>query len=433
MAAGVSASAAFPREAFVVGAGLAGLSAAVELARAGVRVKLAESAPRAGGRCRSYHDPQLGQTIDNGNHFTFSGNQAVRHYLETIGGFRGLQGPEHADFSFHDLADGSRWVLSVNDGRLPWWVLSQSRRTPGTGIAEHLPLARLAMAKRDGRRIGDVVRTDTPFWRRVVEPMMLAVLNCPAAQGSAWLAARFLRESFLRGGRACRTMVAHPTLDAVFIDPALAWLHLRGVSARFGERLRAIRCEGDRVVELDFGDRVEKVGDAPVILAVPPWVAAELVPGLTVPDQFCAILNAHFALAPPAGAPPVTALLGATSQWVVCHPDRISVTISGADDLIDRDREALAQEIWAEVSATLGLTVPLPRWQIVKEKRATFAATPQQDAKRPGTRTRWRNLFLAGDWVQNGLPATIEGALRSGDSAASLALGQPLRYGLPKC
>ena len=62
-----------------------------------------------------------------------------------------------------------------------------------------------------------------------------------------------------------------------------------------------------------------------------------------------------------------------------------------------------------------------PTWQIVKEKRATFAATPAQDARRPAARTRWRNLFLAGDWTQTGLPATIEGALRSGETAAALA------------
>ena len=424
MAVGVSEL----REAYVIGAGLAGLSAAVELARAGVRVKLADSAPRAGGRCRSYYDPQLGQTIDNGNHFTFSGNQAVRAYLETLGSFSALEGPPHADFAFHDLADGSRWTLRANDGPVPWWTFSRARRTPGTCLIDHLPLARLAIAKRDGRSIGDMIPSAGNFWRRVVEPMMLAVLNCPAADGSAWLAARFLRESFLRGGRACRTMVAHPTLDAVFIDPALAWLKLRGTAPRFSERLRGIGFECDRVATLDFGDHVEKVGDAAVILAVPPWVASDLVPELTVPDQFCAILNAHFAISPPAGAPSITALLGATSQWVVCHETRVSVTVSGADDIIDQDREALARQIWSEVCATLGLSGPPPAWQIVKEKRATFAGTPAQDALRPPAQTRWNNLFLAGDWVQNGLPATIEGALRSGDTAARLALGQTLRY-----
>jgi len=98
------------------------------------------------------------------------------------------------------------------------------------------------------------------------------------------------------------------------------------------------------------------------------------------------------------------------------------VTVSGADAIVDQDREDLAIRIWADVAKELNINAPLPAWQIVKEKRATFAATPVQDARRPPTKTQWRNLFLAGDWTQTGLPATIEGALRSGETAAALAL-----------
>lgn len=406
----------------VIGAGLAGLAAAIELTRRGARVTLHEAAPRAGGRCRSYFDRTLGQTIDNGNHFVFSGNQAVRRYLGVLGTADRLEGPKHADFAFHDLRDGARWTLAINDSPLPWWVLDPSRRTPGTTLGEHLALARLALSRQGPATIADRVDSQGAFWDRVVDPMMLAVLNCPPAEGSAWLAGRFLRESFARGGRACRTMVAVPNLDAVFVDPALTWLSTRGVTVRFGARLRGIAMEGDDVVALDFGAGAEPLGDAGVVLAVPPWVAGELVAGLVVPDRFCSILNAHFACPPPPGARAITALIGGTAQWVVCHPDRISITISGADDLIDADREELAARIWKDIVATLGCDAPMPTWQIVKEKRATFAATPDQDARRPATRTRWRNLFLAGDWTQTGLPATIEGALRSGEAAARLAI-----------
>jgi squalene-associated FAD-dependent desaturase len=411
------------RRATVIGAGLAGLSAAIGLARAGVKVRLLDAAPRAGGRCRSYHDTQLGRTIDNGNHFVFSGNQAVQRYCDTIGSRAMLHGPTHATFAFHDLRDDARWTLAVNDGPLPLWMLDPKRRAPGTTLAGHLALARLALVRGGTRKIGDSVPTTGPMWERVIEPMMLAVLNCPPEQGSARLAGRFLRESFVRGGKACRTMVALPTLDAALIDPALAWLARHAVEAEFSSRLRGIGFDEDRVATLDFGKGPEPLGGEAVILAVPPWVAGTLIPGLTVPDRFCAILNAHFAIAPPAGAPMITALLGALSQWVVCHADRISVTISGADDLIDQDRETLARTIWEEVTRALGLgAAPLPAWQVVKEKRATFAATPEQDARRPVARTRWRNLLLAGDWTQTDLPATIEGALRSGETAAGLAL-----------
>jgi len=120
-------------------------------------------------------------------------------------------------------------------------------------------------------------------------------------------------------------------------------------------------------------------------------------------------------------------LLGGAAEWLFAFEDRISVTVSAADAIVDVGREELARRFWQDVQKAYGFTAEMPRWQIVKEKRATFAATPEQDAKRPPTRTRWRNLFLAGDWIQTGLPATIEGALRSGEAAAQLVSGRRAR------
>jgi len=157
---------------------------------------------------------------------------------------------------------------------------------------------------------------------------------------------------------------------------------------------------------------------------VAPAPARDLLPGLSVPDDFRAIVNAHFALPPGADlskAASMTGLIGGIAEWVFVFHDRISVTVSGADAIVDRDRELLAQQLWADVRTALTLgDTPLPTWQIVKEKRATFAATPEQDAKRPHARTALANLILAGDWTQTDLPATIEGALRSGVTAAGL-------------
>ncbi len=161
---------------------------------------------------------------------------------------------------------------------------------------------------------------------------------------------------------------------------------------------------------------------SPSILAVPAWVAADLVPDLVVPDEHHAIVNAHFLVAPPAGAAPITGIVGGTAEWVFAFPDRLSTTTSAADALLDEDREALARRLWADVVAVHGGAPALPAWQIVIEKRATFAATPEQDRRRPPAQTRWDDLFLAGDWTKTGLPATIEGALRSGRTAAACAL-----------
>ncbi len=159
-----------------------------------------------------------------------------------------------------------------------------------------------------------------------------------------------------------------------------------------------------------------------VILAVPAPVAEGLLPGLDVPRAFRAIVNAHFKIAPPAGLPPILGVVNGLTEWLFAYPDRLSVTISGADRLLDLDREELARRIWADVTQLTQIASPLPAWQIIKEKRATFAATPQEEARRPGPRTLYGNLFLAGDWTATGLPATIEGAIRSGNRAVEAYL-----------
>src|SRR5690349_16890365 len=124
--------------AFVVGAGLAGLSAAVELASRGVLVELIEAAPQAGGRCRSYFDTTLDQTIDNGNHFVLSGNHATMSYLRTIGAEAHLVGPDKARTSFVDLRSGERWTIAPNDSAIPTWLFSPSRRVPKTRPVDYL-------------------------------------------------------------------------------------------------------------------------------------------------------------------------------------------------------------------------------------------------------------------------------------------------------
>jgi hydroxysqualene dehydroxylase len=409
----------------IIGAGLAGLGAAVALTGAGRRVIVHEGAGQPGGRCRSYHDPQLGQTIDNGNHLVLSGNQAVARYLNATGALAALTGPAEAQFDFADLRTGDRWVIHANDGRVPWWIFKNDRRVPGTVAADYLKAGALLRGKR-GDCIPDRVDTSGRAWSHLLDPVLLAALNTPVATGSADLAAAVIRQSLGRGGAASCPRIAHPTLAAAFIDPALALLAAQGNPVRLNARLRMIAFDQGRVTRLGFGDDTIPIGaDDHVILAVPPWSAADLVPELTTPTEFCAIVNAHFALPPPSGTPAMTGLIGGTAEWLFAFPDRLSITVSAADRLLATDRAELAQIFWAEICAVLRLDRPMPAWQVVKERRATFAATPAQNARRPSPRTRWRNLTLAGDWTQTGLPATIEGALQSGEAAARLIVKGP--------
>jgi hydroxysqualene dehydroxylase len=407
----------------VIGAGIAGLSAAVRLVDAGHRVVVHEAASFAGGRCRSYPDPTLGLVIDNGNHLLLSGNHAALDYLDRIGARGTLHDPGAAVFDFADLKSGARWRLDLSEGRIPWWLFDAKKRVPGTTFGEYFAPLGVFMKGRSAT-VGAAMACEGPLYERLWRPLLTSALNTDPPESSAALTAALLRETLAAGGKACHPLFAAQGLARSFIDPAIAFLAARAAPVRFGDRLRAIRFDGERAVTLDFDRTQEEMStDDSVILCVPPWIAQDLLSGLTAPDEFRGILNVHFRVAPPLGQPAILGVVNGQTEWLFAFPDRLSVTISNADRLIDRPRDELAAEIWREAKALIGLDGDLPPWQIVKEKRATFAATPAQDAKRPDTRTRWANVALAGDWVQTGLPATIEGAVRSGYKAASIVIG----------
>ena len=404
----------------IIGAGLAGLAAAVRLAGGQQNIILHEAARQAGGRCRSYFDTSLNMTTDNGNHLLLSGNCDARAFLSAIGSEDQLSWPAEADYAFIDYPTGERWHLRPNAGPLPWWIFSPLRRVPGTNARDYLELLRLFILSND-IPLATALRHRGVAYEKLWRPFFLAALNTDPTEGSSYLAAAVVWETFARGGRACRPLVAAHGLSKAFIDPALDYLAKRGVKVSFEHRLHAIDFTGGHAARLDFGeDKVQLEESDKVILAVPPYSAREIVPGLQTPETFRAIVNAHFKIAPPKNCPAILGIVNGTIEWLFAFQDRLSVTISGADRLLDMAREELAKIIWQEVEKVTRIEKPLPPWQIIKEKRATFAATIGENARRPGAVTAYANLVLAGDWTATGLPATIEGAIRSGHRAADI-------------
>jgi hydroxysqualene dehydroxylase len=413
-----------PNIVHIIGAGISGLSAAVRLASAGCEVHVHEATQQAGGRCRSYFDSATNLTIDNGNHLLLSGNHHALAYARSIGTEAGLVGPKRAQFPFVDLSTGQRWQLDLGDSRLPLWVFDEGRRVPDTTLLDYLALMPLVWAGPE-KLVGKTIPCKGNLYQRLVQPLLLAALNVDPPEGSAGLAGAIVRETLLAGGLACRPLIARDGLSAVLVEPAIELLKKSGARIRFGHELRELAMSADRVGELKFGDDAIAIGpnDA-VVLAVPPRLAATLLPGLKTPAKFRAIVNAHFRFDPPPGAPPILGVVGGLVEWLFAFPQRLSVTISNGDRLIDMPREELAQAIWRDVCKAGGVQGELPPWQIVRERRATFEATPEQNALRPGPVTAFKNLFLAGDWTATGLPATIEGSVRSGDRAADLVLAR---------
>jgi squalene-associated FAD-dependent desaturase len=414
----------------VIGAGLSGLSAALSLTAAGRAVTMHEAGSAAGGRCRSYFDKELGLRIDNGNHLLLSGNRAARAYVAEVGAQDAFQMADRAIFPFMDIKTGERWTVRPNQGRIPWWIFMADRNVPETRLSDYLAMARIVRI-RDDTPVGDSMRRGRLYWR-LLEPIAVAALNTSSQEGLARLLGAVMRETLMRGGRACRPMLPREGLSEGLIHPAIATLRARGAEVRLNSRIAEMTIEGGRITVLRGPDGPIAVGpDDAVVLAVPPWVAVDQLPGLVAPDAFEAILNIHFRYAAdpegPLGEAGFIGLTSGTAEWLFMKPGHVSVTISAANNMVDDAARAIATLVWPNVVDALGLHASardtMPPFRVVKEKRATFTATAQQEVRRPEARTALAaNVALAGDWTDTGLPATIEGAIRSGRTAADVVL-----------
>lgn len=428
----------------IIGAGLAGLAAATRLSRlvsaAGCRLVVYEAAGHAGGRCRSFYEASLQRQIDNGNHLMLGANHALWKYLDDLA--PGMELATHAqiaqlpmEFPFVDVKNGTAWCIRPGQGILPAWIFDPQRIVPeGSAVRLLVDLFRLLFA-REAHTVLDRVTAFSPLYRKLWEPLCLAIMNLPPSEASAKLFAKVLRRSLLKGGRYCQPFIATKGLSALLVDPALRRLEEWGAEIRFHRRLKELQFSDNATLSaLHFSDGV--VGVEPqdqVVLAVP-WGSAErLIPNSDYSLGSAAIYNLHFALPPCAASkkPELLGMVGTMAQWVFIHSGLLSVTISAADRLgLEMDEDRIGSLVWGEVVAGLRLAgksayldglvaATPPPFRVIREKRATFMASPDHILKRPMPATRSPNLWLAGDWTATGLPATIEGAIESGHRAAN--------------
>jgi len=407
----------------VVGAGLSGLSAAVHASLDDrCEVVVHEASTSAGGRHKAVYDQTLGRRFDAAGFFLLAGWRATRALIDLVGASAHWRPAPSDAIAFADMLSGERWTLSPDKLRNAWRWLDPRCRPPHTWPIDLWRMRRIARARSEAT-LAALAPKDGAALHRLWRPFSLCALNAEPSEASARLAASLYAEWRAARGGYLRLLWPRQNLARGLIEPAVNGLARRGATVRYERRLTDFVADGDRLLSLEFEfDRVDLEPDDAVILATPPATANALIPHLGAPQSSGASAIVHFDAAPPPGGPPIVVVVNGVVNWVALAGGHILAGIQDAAALLDTPREDIAEMAWEAAAALTGLPDALPAWRVIWRRDASFDANPEQDAQRPGVRSPWRNLFLAGAYVQNGLPDGIESAVRSGARAAELAL-----------
>jgi hydroxysqualene dehydroxylase len=439
----------------VIGAGFAGLSAAAALAEAGARTLVLEARHALGGRASAFTDPATGEPVDNGQHLMLGCYHQTFAFLERVGAAGRVRLQPSLEVPFVDLA-GRLTTLCCPSLPSPLHLLAGLIEWDALGLADKLSAFRIAAPLRraqrylatgkgwlpasDGETVenwlirnGQTKRLRDMLW----EPLALAALNQPVQQAAAPSFVRVLAQ--VLGPEPSDSAVAVPLrpLPDVYAHPAREFISARGGEVRVSSPAR-VRVDGGRVVGAEVKG---ELAAAPLVIAAVPWFAladtlgagdASLQPTIASAGRMAAspIVTVNLWYDRPVLPAPFVGLPGRTFQWVFDKrqvfgdsASHVSFVSSGAADVVAASNDELAACARDELLAALPDAggARLVRSLVVRERRATFSLAPGEP-ERPGARTGVRGLFLAGDWTDTGLPATIEGAVVSGHRAARLAL-----------
>ena len=459
-------TAAMAPDVVVVGAGFAGLSAAALLSEAGRRVLVLDARPQLGGRATAFIDRHTGELVDNGQHVLFGCYHETFDFLRRVGAEDNVLVQAAMTIPYLD-ATGRRSELRCPPLPPPlhllaavlyWDALRLRDRLSVLKMARPILAARKALARdrsatltgsdltvsRWLEQAGQSERLREWLW----DPLAVAALNQSPDEAAASSFIRVL--ALLFGPEASDAALVLPTrpLHLAYAEPARTSITRRGGEVRTGALARvAVGASGKPQVDV----RGEQVAVAPVISAVP-WFALGALFGPVPPEPLDALIaNASAMESKPIVTvnlwydmvvmdEPFVGLPGRTMQWVFDkraivrgegseaggrsgRTSHLSLVSSGADRIVQQPDAALIATAAEEIQDALpgARRARLTHATVIREKRATFSLAPGQPP-RPGTRTPVPGLYLAGDWIETGLPGTIESAVISGHRAARALL-----------
>lgn len=432
----------------IVGAGAAGIAAAVRASLHGMEVVLIEGRRYLGGRARSFTDEVTSDVLDNGQHVAMGCYRALRWVLRQLGTEQLLRPNEPVPIAFA-APDGTRDMFDPY--RLPGraGVASGLLRLQSFSRRERFQILwagiRAALFHRThGDTVAELLeryRQSRSVVERFWEPLVLATLNAPSHRADAALLREVLRRAFFGGGTSHYMLVPRAGLSSLW-EPLPLWLAERGGMIRLGVHATEVIESSDRVIGVATDEGQEIRGHA-VIAAVPPKALERLFPlssrvRIAVPGlETMPIVSVYLWYSRHLAVPPVVGLWGTTSQWLFDrnyfltradasrqrYPGFVEVTISGASDIALKPASEIAAHTDAELRSMFSSVADaeLLRWRVIKERAATVLLTPKTARQRLGVTSGITGLLLAGDWTATGLPATLESAAISGIAAADAA------------
>lgn len=422
----------------IIGGGLAGLSAAVYLAQADLQVELFEGSPKLGGRAYSFTEKTTGHIIDNGQHIMMGCYNETLKFLRLIGALEKLSFQESLSVNFVDKSLGLA-PLKTSKHFYPVNLISGLLSYKALKFSERLEILRL-FAKLLFRNPADLegltvlewlkkekqsTRTIAAFW----EILSTGTLNADIHKASASIFAPILKEMFLKGSRAASIILPGTGLSELFCEDSQRFIQSHGGSISLSEPVKSLEIQDCKVSKLILEER-EVTGFDFVISAVPYYSFSRIFPEEFVKTlqmdgiTYSSILSLNIWIKENPFNEKFYGLIDSPVHWVFNHNKFITIVISNAYEIIEKSREDLEDLIFSELEkffpqfkrkSVLGT-------KLIKEKRATFVPDSHIMKKRPPAVSSIRNLFLSGDWTATGLPATIEGAVKSGHDAALAGL-----------
>lgn len=436
----------------VIGAGFAGLSAAVRLVEAGRSVVVLEATKTGGGRSRSFHDGVTGREIDNGQHLVMGCYHETLAFLRAIGA-----GDEVIQFQ-RNLAvhmvkpGGARIDLACPALPAPLHLAAGLLGMKGIGWLHRAAALRAGLLLRGEvmrpddnetcdawlRRMGQTQAIRGAFW----EPLIWAVLNDDPLVASAAMLVAVLDRAFLSTRDASSLGVPTRPLSRLYVDRAVAWLRERGGEVRFATPVRKLELDAEGTIAGVLLKSGERLATRSVITAIPPHALLELLPDAALDHlvfrdvarlESSPIVNLWVGLDRPLLDRPFVGLVGSPLHWLWDRDqiegkrggegNLLSVTISGARSFVHDQPDALRELFLGELRRYFPRSnAKITAFRVVKEKRATISHAAGTYLRRPPTRSPITGLLLAGDWVRTGIPATIESAAQSGHDAARALL-----------